>query len=142
MFPIVVLILLLAALPTAAQSVYKCTVAGKVSYGDQPCADAVVTELLTPAATPADPASASSLQRQKALLAGLEKQRHKREAAQERIDARIDKAAAAQARRCAKLRLQQQWAQQDLAQTEGKGKDALRKKAERQRQGMRLECPG
>lgn len=142
MFPVVIVVLLVLSVPALAQSIYKCTQHGTTLYGDQPCSGGHVTTLALPAAPAPDPDAARSLQRQQALLARLEKQRHAREVREQRVQARIDQAAAVQARRCGTLRLQQKWTDEDLSRAVGDNKEALRKKARRQRQAMALECPG
>jgi hypothetical protein len=142
MMCLLVLVLLLCAVPSAAQPVYKCTVAGKVVYSDHACDGASSVALDIPAAPAPDPAAEEELRRQKALLAGLRKQRHAREVAEARAQARASRAAAQEARRCARLRLQQKWADEDLAKAAGDHQEALRKKARRHREAMALECPG
>nr|WP_229508040.1 DUF4124 domain-containing protein [Massilia sp. Dwa41.01b] len=57
----------------AAQTVYKCTSDGKVSYGERPCAAG--TTAVVPSPTPGDPAAAAArLARQKAVLEEVDKQ--------------------------------------------------------------------
>lgn len=141
MFPILAIILLLACCPAAAQPIYKCTVGGKVVYADRPCDNGDSAELAVAPAPSPDPAAAAALGRQKALLASMQKQRQARDAAQAKAAARAAKAQAGEARRCAKLRLQQRWLDEDLARALSDNRESLRRKAGRHRQAMALECP-
>ncbi|MFP5391694.1 MAG: DUF4124 domain-containing protein [Gammaproteobacteria bacterium] len=147
---LILLVWLLFVHPVFAQTMYptmyKCTVNGVPTYADQPCPGVPTSELrIVPAPDP-DPDSesgaATGAQRERTLLASLEQQRRKREAQAQREAARAQRAAAVQQRRCAKLRLHQRWADEDLARASGKQRDALRTKAQRHRQEMALECPG
>lgn len=141
MIPVVAVVLLLWCVPAAAQSIYKCTVGGKVAYGDRPCDAGDALELAVPAAPAPDPEAAQVLARQKAALAAIEKQRHARQAAEAKAAARAGKASAQAERRCAKLRLQQRWHDEELARALSEQRDALRRKALRHRQTMAIECP-
>lgn len=141
MFPVLALALWLACVPAWGQAVYKCTADGKTTYGDVPCSGAPSVELAVPAAPEPDPAGQRELERQERLLAGLQAQRIGREVAAARERARASRAAAAQERRCAKLRLRQRWLEQDGARASGKARDSLTLKIQRQRQAMALECP-
>lgn len=128
-------------LPAAAQTVYKCTVDGKVSYGETPCVAGKADVLAVPAAPPADPQAERELKRQKALLAKLQKERNAAEARDERDQARAAKAAAARKQRCDKLRLQRKWSDEDVARSGSQARDAARLKAQRQAEAMAVECP-
>ncbi len=139
MFP--VLVLLLLSSPAFAQAVYKCTVDGKVAYGDMPCSGGASIELAVPAAPEPDPNSGRELR----LLTTLQAQRSTREAAEAveaRAHARAHRAAAARDRRCATRRLHQRWMDEDLSKAAGKRRESLSTKAHRHRQQMALECPG
>lgn len=142
MFPVLALVLLLACCPAFGQAVYKCTTDGKVAYGDVPCSVGQSVELAVPAAPEPDPAAERDLQRQGRLLASLQEQRVRRELAAARAQARANRAAAMQERRCAKQRLRQRWLDEDGARATGKRREALGTRAQRHRQEMALECPG
>ena len=130
-----------AAQPQAG-TIYKCTVGGKVSYGEHPCAHGTSTALAVPVA-PADAAAAAAaqLQRDKARLAELEKGRNARALADERDARRAAKGAAALRQKCDRLRLKQTWLDDDLAQAGREATGAARLKAKRQAEALAVECP-
>jgi hypothetical protein len=129
--------------PVAAQPVYKCTVDGKVSYGERPCAHGKTTELAVPPA-PSGVDAAEALERDKARLAALQKERaasEAREEREEREQQRTARAAATQRRKCERLRLQHTWAEEDAARA-GKATSATAQlKAKRQAQALAVQCP-
>jgi hypothetical protein len=124
----------------AAQAIYKCTVDGKVAYGDRPCASGPTIELAVPAAPAVAPAHEPA-QRERAALLQLEKLRLTKELAQEREQAREQRALATRRQRCNRLRLQHKWAGEDLARTSGARLEAARIKARRQAETLAVECP-
>ncbi|MGX4640341.1 DUF4124 domain-containing protein [Massilia sp. SYSU DXS3249] len=125
----------------AAQTVYKCTVDGKVSYGEQPCARGSTSALAVPPA-PADAAAAAArLERDKARLAELQQGRAARIQAEERDGARAARAAQQQRQKCERLRLKQKWALDDVARSGREAPDAARLKAQRQAEALAVECP-
>ena len=139
------LILLTAlALPAAAQTVYKCTADGKVSYSQTPCpAGTSASELVVPAAPAPDPGAAADLARQKSQAAALEKERLKREAKQDRElerSARAIRAAKAQSKKCTKLKMDKAAAEEDAKtvtiQNEAKARARVRRAADM----LALEC--
>ena len=128
----------------AAQTVYKCTVDGKVSYGERPCAAGKTTVLAAPAAGDAEGAAAAA-ERDKAALAAIEEERAVRLPKLEReMREHIRAARATDTRRqkCERLRLKQQWAEQDAARADGAAREAARLKAKRQGEALAVECPG
>lgn len=128
----------------SAQTIHKCSVGGKVAYSDRPCLDGGGSRLAVPVAPAPDPAAAKELQRQKALLAQLQKERGVREvqdAKNARADARASQAAGARRQRCANMRQQQRWAAEDAAKAAGPGTESLKRKADRQGQAVALACP-
>lgn len=130
----------LLAPPAGAQPVYKCTVDGKISYGQVPCAGGHA--LNVPAAAPQDGAdSAAELARQQRLSQQLERERHRKEAREEREDRRQDRAAGLRQRQCAKLALDRKWADEDVRGAAAGHADAARLKARRAAERQALECP-
>ncbi|MFC5460703.1 DUF4124 domain-containing protein [Massilia niabensis] len=124
-----------------AQPVYKCTVGGKVSYADQPCAHGTATVLSVPPA-PADAGKAAAkLERDKARLAELEKGRHARAVLEDRERERAARAAATQRQKCERLRLKARWLNEDLARAGREAAHAARLKAKRQAEALAVECP-
>lgn len=126
--------------PAAAQTVYKCTVDGKVSYGERPCAHGTTTTLDLPPA-PDGAAAAEALERDKARLAALQKERAMANAREEREHQRAARAAAATRSTCERLRLQQKWAEEDAARADKATSAAARRKAKRQAEALAVQCP-
>ncbi|MFC5547262.1 DUF4124 domain-containing protein [Massilia aerilata] len=128
-----------------AQSVYKCTVDGKTSYGDRPCAHGASQALPPPPAgiSPADTMGPQGgdartlLELEKARIA-----REKEQAKEERTQAKQNRAAYARRQKCEKLRLRHKWTEEDLARTvHGPKHEAARLEARRQREALAVECP-
>lgn len=139
---LMVVVLWAAAMAAHAQSVYKCTVDGKVSYSDTPCPAGARTATLEPPAAPkADPAATRDLKRQRKEAATLEKDRRKREAQEERESVRAAQAAAVQRKKCDKLKLNKRWADEDARRATGQASEAARLRAHRAGEAMALECP-
>jgi hypothetical protein len=147
----VLLTLAACLLPAAshAQSVYKCTVDGKTSYADRPCAHGA-SKPLPPPPVGISPSDTMGPQGGDArTLLELEKARIARGKAEAQAQAREDRAQARQARsaqarrqKCDRLRLRHKWAEEDLARTvHGPKYEAARIKARRQRDTLAVECP-
>jgi hypothetical protein len=140
-------LLLIGLAPAAgqAQSVYKCTVDGKTSYSDRPCAHGA-SQALPPPPAGISPADTMGPQGGDArTLLALEKARiarEKEQAKEERAQAKQNRAAYARRQKCEKLRLRHKWAEEDLARTvHGPKHEAARLKARRQREALAVECP-
>jgi len=131
-------ILIVAAL---AGAVYKCTVDGKISYSDAPCAAGASVVLEAPAAPAADPAAGAALRHQQKQADALQKSRLKREEREERDAARAAKDAAVQRKKCDQLRLKKRWADEDARRATGSATEAARLRAHRAGEAMSLECP-
>jgi len=125
----------------AATTIHKCTVNGKVSYGDQPCAAGTGAELAIQAAPPPDKLAAEKLASDKLRLAQLEKERATAAVADERERQRTAKAAGAQRQKCERLRLKQKWLEEDLRKLRGDALANARIKAQRQAEALAVECP-
>ncbi|HAT29359.1 MAG TPA: DUF4124 domain-containing protein [Janthinobacterium sp.] len=137
---ILLLCLGLAVSATAgAQTVYKCDRDGKLSYASTPCADGASLALPAPARPTTD--DSAGLARQKKLADRLEKERHQREAKDEREQERAAKTAAVHARQCAALKLKQKWTADDLANASDKTRARAQLKARRAAEKLALECP-
>lgn len=136
----------LACPPAAAQTVYKCTENGKISYHDRPCGPHAVPLAVQPRDL-APPEAIARLERERALLQEIEDARteqDRRAARQARDAERMQRAASAQQRRCDKLRLQQKWLAEDAARAGRDGGDGgarARTKARRQAEVLAVECP-
>ena len=135
--------LLCATLHTVhAQDIHKCIVDGKVSYGDTPCPATATSAstLARPAAPRVDPAAAASLARARKEAAALEKTRVARDEREAKLDARAAQVAATHERKCGKLRLNRQWADDDARRATAATVDAARLKARRAAELLALEC--
>ena len=144
LYPAVAACAIFASASASAQPIYKCAVNGTLWYGDRPCTSGVASELAVAPAPPPDPETMARLARQQALAQQLIARDAARafhdemEAAREQQRAR--RAASAQKLKCDRLRLRQQWAQEDVrAAGDKSGKAQV--KARRQREAMALECP-
>ena len=137
-----IMALLLCALAAGAnaQTVYKCSAGGKVSYRDRPCSDGREAVLAPPPA-PDTTAAAAVARQEKAHLRALQNERARRELREDRENERADRAAAAARRSCAHLRLQAKWADEDAARASKAGVAAARLRAKRQREALAVECP-
>jgi hypothetical protein len=94
-----------------ADTIYKCSSDGKVTYSQTPCATGATSSVLdVPAAPARDSAAAAELQRQKSEADALQKARQKREAKEDREAAKSAAVAAAHRKKCAKLALEKKWA--------------------------------
>jgi hypothetical protein len=123
-----------------AQTIYKCTTDGKVSYGEHPCAAGKATELAVPPA-PSGEQAAAALARDKARLAALQKERAVVNTREERERERSARAAAATRQKCDRLRLQVKWADEDAARAGKEAAAATRLKARRQAEALAVQCP-
>ena len=130
------------ALSSHAQDIHKCTIDGKISYGDRPCpATATAVSVLTaPAAPPPDARAAGSLARARKEAQAREKARLAREDKQDRADTKAAQAAGVQRRKCDKLRLNRQWADDDVRRATAATIDTARIKAQRAADSLAVEC--
>ena len=138
---VAVVVLCAAAMAAQAQTVHKCTLDGKVSYSDQPCPAGAAAVLDVPSAPAADPDAIKAVRQQKKQADTLEKSRLKRQEKDDREDAKAAQAAAVQRKKCGKLKLNKQWADEDARSATGAAANAARLKARRAGEAMALECP-
>ena len=134
------LVLCALAQGAAAQTIYKCSAGGKVSYGEQPCADGKATTLAVPPA-PDPSAAAAQLKQDKARLAEFRKDRAARETREEKDRERAARAAATVRQKCERLRLQSKWADEDAARAGKATLASARLKAKRQAEALAVQCP-
>lgn len=126
--------------PPAAGAIYKCHEGARVSYGDRPCTGAGAAFPVRAAPSP-DPDTQARLERARDALREREKLRAAHALREERDAARAERAALAVHKRCAKLRLQRRWSEEDLARSRGDAQPAARLKLRRQVEALALECP-
>ena len=134
------LILALMCSTASAETLYKCSVGGKVTYSGKPCAGKL-TEIDVPPAPAPNPQAAKELARDKTLSAKLQKERLAREAREKRDEDAIARSSAARNQRCARLRLQKKWADEAAGKAVGPSREAAQDKARKQAEAMALECP-
>lgn len=133
--------LLVSSSAAVAQSVYKCSLGGEVTYASAPCDGASVSALAVPVAPAPDPHAALQFKREQALLAALQKERTSRDAREQRAAAIAAQAAARQHQRCARIALQKRWADENAGRSAGFDKESLKRRAKRIGEAMALECP-
>jgi hypothetical protein len=133
-------VMLLTALcgGASAQSLYKCTVNGKVTYTGAPCKEGQMKTIEVPPAPKADPVLAQELVRQKAALATLEAARTAREAQEQKREA--DRATAAHDQLCTQLRLDKQAADERANGGLPATRPALREKAQELGEALAAQC--
>ncbi|NHZ92334.1 DUF4124 domain-containing protein [Massilia sp. CCM 8733] len=103
----------------SADTIYKCTAGGKITYSGAPCTEGRATALdAMPAPAGADADAARTLERQKAMLATLQKERASSDARQAKAAqeaTHINRVSAGRQADCARMRQKQQKEQKRLA---------------------------
>jgi hypothetical protein len=133
--------LLLLALCCAAaqgQSLYKCTVKGKITYSGAPCKEGEEKAIDVPPVPEVDTKLAAERERQKVALTSLENARSEREKLERKQQG--ERGVAVNEQRCAKLRQDQQTAEENANSAPGKLKASLREKALRMGEALAQEC--
>lgn len=139
MLRIIPAILMAAACGGAsAQSLYKCTVNGKISYSVAPCKEGTMKTIDVPPAPKHNPNREQELKREAVALTALQKARAEREAVDQRND--TEQANSGREQRCAALRAEVQQAEQQAAGAPGFNKANLRAQAEKKAEAMAAEC--
>ncbi|NRR31218.1 DUF4124 domain-containing protein [Oxalobacteraceae bacterium] len=134
--------LVLLANGAQAQTVYKCTVDGKISYSESPCAAGTGTVLAVPdAPAPPAPSAKAELKQLKKEADRLEKERHRKEAYEARDEDRAARDADIRYKKCGQLRQKQKWAEEDARGATLQNSEAARRKARRAAETVALECP-
>ena len=126
--------------PALAGALYKCLEGGRVIYADRPCNGAGAPLALAPAPAP-DPLQAARLADARATLQALDKRLSEQAQREDQAFERAGRAALALRTRCAKLRLQRRWADEDLARSSDDATALSRVKARRLAEGLAVECP-
>jgi hypothetical protein len=143
LFPAVAACAIFASAP--AQTMYKCTEDGTLAYRDRPCRTGPSYEMAIRPAPAPDPETLARLARQHALALQLMQRDAARDVYEERElkreEQRARRAASAHKLKCERLRLRQQWAQEDVGRAAPKTAETAHVRARRQQQAMALECP-
>src|SRR5205085_257990 len=108
---------------------YKCENSGTVSYTDQHCLGGTQVKIDTPPTNAQD--AAKRLTEEKKAVKQLERQRHQREAQQEKENKKIEQARLAKQKKCSALALKSKWAEEDLASAKLKTLNKEKLKARR-----------
>jgi hypothetical protein len=133
------LLLMMLGLAAPAWAVFKCEAGGRIAYTDTPCEGGKELEVGT--AAPADTTSATrQAAQEKRQLKTLERERHKREAADERALKKASSESAARHKKCAAHALRQKHANEDVARTTGIANEKARRKARRITEAYEAEC--
>ena len=120
-----------------ALAVYKCESDGKVTYGDVPCPDGKVLDITTPATSDA---SGRQLAQEKKALAQMEKERHKREAVEERERKSANRADAAKRKQCGALARRQARADALVRTSVGKANERAKLEARQVAEDYEAAC--
>lgn len=140
--------LVLFACPLSAMAVYKCETGKKssaepaVTYSDKPCVSGNSSKIDTSESTLSivHGTDEQRLERQKAEARRLERNRHRREAEEDKQAQKTAKANAARQRKCSRLALQQKWREEDAAKAAGRSVERARLRARRAAEEYQLEC--
>jgi hypothetical protein len=132
------LMLLAACGGASAQSLYKCTVDGKVTYTGSPCKSGDMKAIEVPKAPPRNVNRDEELKRQKTALTRLEKARAEREQVEATKAARND--LASNEERCNKMRLEQKTAEENADRAPGFKRASMRETAKKMSEALAAEC--
>lgn len=121
-----------------AFAIYKCKAGGTTAYSDQPCEGATVLEV--PAAPATDPKDTAHHTQEKNALKRLERERHKREAADVRDRRSGARAGAAQRKKCESFARRQKRADENVASSTGKANEKAKLKARQIRDDYEAAC--
>ena len=126
-----------------ALAVYKCESNGKVIYSDAPCQGGKTTDLSSHLTQPTASETAQAHQiraQEKNKLQGIESERHKREAKEEKQQIKAAHAFAAAQKKCAALAQRTKWSSEDAANASGKKRESAQRQARRMVEKYELEC--
>lgn len=121
-----------------AFAVYRCELAGRMTYTDLPCDG---TRLGLPASPPAQAPASDLLARERAEVSRLQKLREQRERQDRQIRDLAARGAAAREKKCRTLALQLKWREEDLRDAPPDKAARARTRARRAAEKFRVECP-
>lgn len=133
------LFLLMLGMAAPSWAIFKCETGGKVSYTDMPCDGGKVIETRTAATVDSAAASRQSTD-EKRLLKSLERERHKREAAEERDLKKASRQSAARHKKCDAHIQRQRLAKQEVSRTTGIANEKARRKAQLVTEKYEADC--
>lgn len=130
---VTLLFLALTCAGAGAQTIYKCSHNGQTSYGDTPCAAGLSSKIAPQQPSEADD---SIMRRQQRALHQIEKEHATENAAGRKEVAAIN----ARRKRCADLKLQQQWLAEDAAKAAPKSQDKAQQNLRRGAEKLASAC--
>ncbi len=133
-----VVIMAAACSAASAQSMYKCTVNGKITYTGSPCTAGDMKVVEVPKRVESDANHERELNRQKAALTKLERARAAREATESA--AATQGSLASNDARCAKLRQDVTLATENAERAPGFKKASMRETATKMAEAVKAEC--
>lgn len=134
-----ILLATLTGFATPAFAVYKCEADGKVTYSDEPCPGGKQLDLNITSVTNSSNGD-SRLKQEKATLQKLEKERHRREAVEQRERQSANRANATRQKKCDGLARRQKRAAEDVSKSVGKANEKAKLKARRITEDYEAEC--
>lgn len=135
----VLLLLLGLTVTLPALAIYKCESDGKVTYGDAPCDGGKALEIAAPTPSDTDAAVRQAMRERKAL-SQLEKERHKREAVEDRERKSANRADAAKRKKCDTLARRQERANEVVRTSVGKANERAKLKARHVAEDYEAAC--
>ncbi|HYC43490.1 MAG TPA: hypothetical protein VEB70_10950 [Noviherbaspirillum sp.] len=130
---------LMLGLASPAWAIFKCESGGKVVYADTPCEGGKVLEVRTPLIDDTVEANRHAAQ-DKHQLKTLERERHKREAAEHRELKKASRESAARHKKCAAHARRQKQARNEVSRTTGIANEKARRKAQQVTEAYEAEC--
>lgn len=122
-----------------ASAIFKCEMGGKVSYSDTACDGGKVIDFGTPSPGEAISASRQSAE-DKDKLKTLERERHRREAVEERELRKASRESATRHKKCASHARRQKLANENVAKSTGATNEKAKLKARRVTEAYEAEC--
>jgi len=131
------LVAALCLISGSAFAIYRCDIAGAVSYSDAPCPGGRELDIQQPSDRPA---AAKRLAEDKKTVRRAEAEHSKAEAAEAKARQRAAKRRLAMDRKCDALERKQRWAKEDQKAASAKAMDKARQKANRAAERYEAEC--
>lgn len=130
---------LMLGLASPAWAIFKCESDGKVVYTDTPCENGKMFEVRIPIPADAMEANRQATQ-EKQHVKTLERERHKREAADGRELKKASRESAARHKKCAAHARRQKQANNEVSRTTGLSNEKARRKAQQVTEAYEAEC--
>ena len=135
------LVTLLLSFSAPALAIFKCEIAGKVTYSDEPCLGGKTVIANGGTAPSLDATKAKQqLAQDKREVERLEKARHQRETKEEKEQQQAARSANVKKAKCTSLEQSKKWADEDAAHATGKSADNAKRKARRATEKYEVEC--